>query len=130
MARRVVFCLTAAVAIGVTPVAFGQNTPITSFTPGDLVVMRGGDATYSQSTYSNGEVPTYLDEYTPAGTYVGSYAIPTSVMTLPGIGTDSHEGHLNVSGNGNFINFTGYQVPVDPNNARLDDGSGTARTTK
>ncbi len=105
--------------------ASAQNTPITSFTPGDLVVMRGGDATYSQSDYSTGEVPAYLDEYTPSGTYVGTYAIPTAVMTLPGIGLNSHEGHLNISGNGQYIDFAGYQQPVDPNIARATDGSGT-----
>jgi hypothetical protein len=105
--------------------ASAQTTPITSFTPGDLVVMRGGDDTHSQADYSIGEVPAYLDEYTPAGLYVGTYTIPTNVLTLPGIGLDSHEGHLNVSGDGKFINFTGYQQAVDPNIPRVTDGTGT-----
>ena len=87
--------------------------------------MRGGDAAHSQQDYSLGEVPAYLDEYTPAGVYVGTYAIPTSVMTLPGIGLDSHEGHLNVSNNGQYIDFAGYQQAVDANNPRVTDGSGT-----
>jgi hypothetical protein len=106
-------------------VTLSQNTPITKFTAGDLVVMRGGDATHSQNDYSTGEVPMYLDEYTASGTYVGTYAIPTAVMTLPGIGLASHEGHLNISGNGQYIDFAGYQQPIDPNTARVTDGSGT-----
>ncbi|HEY4310892.1 MAG TPA: dockerin type I domain-containing protein [Pirellulales bacterium] len=105
-------------------VVVAQNTPITKFTPGDLVVMRGGDATHSENDYATGEVPMYLDEYTPTGSYVGTYAIPTDVMTLPGIGLASHEGHLNISGNGQYIDFAGYQQPVDPNTARVTDGSG------
>ncbi|HVU86172.1 MAG TPA: dockerin type I domain-containing protein [Pirellulales bacterium] len=127
MSRKPVLAAVLAVTAWSTSVPFvmAQNTPITSFTPGDLVVMRGGDTTHSQQDYSIGEVPAYLDEYTPAGTYVGTYAIPTSVMTLPGIGLNSHEGHLNVSGNGQDIDFAGYQQAVDPSTPRVTDGSGT-----
>jgi hypothetical protein len=127
MSRASVFFVPMAVSVLVIAAshAMAQSTPITKFTPGDLVVMRGGDATHSQQDYNLGEVPAYLDEYTPAGVYVGTYAIPTSVLTLPGIGLDSHEGHLNVSSNGQYIDFAGYQQAVDPNNARVTDGSGT-----
>jgi len=114
-------CMTFVVA----RVAHAQTTPITSFTPGDLIVMRGGDATHSQLDYSFGQVAAYLDEYTPAGTYVGTYAIPADVLTLPGISMNSHEGHLTLSGNGGFINFAGYKESVNPEFARVTDGSGT-----
>ncbi len=123
--------IAALLSVVLTIVAFApaqlraQNTPITSFTPGDLVVMRGGDATHSQEDYSFGEVPAYLDEYTTAGVYVGSYAIPSDVLTLPGISLNSHEGHLNVSTDGKNIDFAGYKAPVDPDNARLTTGQGT-----
>ena len=127
MSRVTALVATIAVSASLIPArcATAQNTPIASFTPGDLIVMRGGDASHSQQDYSTGEVPAYLDEYTPSGTYVGTYAIPTAVMTLPGIGLDSHEGHLNVSGNGQYIDFAGYQQAVDPNNSRVTDGRGT-----
>ncbi|MES1212972.1 MAG: dockerin type I domain-containing protein [Singulisphaera sp.] len=123
--RRTLFLCAISSGLLQTISALAQNTPITSFTPGDLVVMRAGDATHSQFDYSLGQVPAYLDEYTPSGTYVGTYAIPTDVLTLPGIGSESHEGHLNISGNGQYITFAGYKQAIDPENARVTDGSGT-----
>ena len=47
-------------------------TPISSFTPGDLVVIRTGDSTIADTPTFTGEAAVYLDEYTPAGTYVGT----------------------------------------------------------
>jgi len=97
-----------------------------------FVLMRGGDATFSQATYGNGEVPAYLDQYsitvsggvaTPA--YSGSYAIDPNTLTLPGILVDSHEGRLELSGNGQYLDFGGYQAPVSTTTPRVTDGSGT-----
>jgi PEP-CTERM motif len=89
------------------------DTPITSFTPGDLVVLRGGDATHSNNSAApdaSGEVPTYLDEYTPNGTYAGTITVPG--LTLPGQTASSHEGGLNLSANGQFLIFGGYDTPA------------------
>jgi hypothetical protein len=86
-----------------------------AFTPGDIVLMRGGDPSHSQSTFSSGEVPAYLDEYTPAGVLVGSTPIDSAVLTLPGVLVNSHEGRLNLSGNGQFLDFAGYQQATSTN---------------
>ena len=102
---------------------------LTSFTPGDLVIMRGGDAAHSQSTYAGGEVPAYLDEYTTSGAYVGSYAIPSDVLTLPGLGTASHEGRLELSTDGHYLDFAGYHQAVDPSTARSTFGDAGSSNT-
>ena len=104
MSRRR-FIVAASLIVAATAITRPSNSyaDLTTFTAGDLLIMRGGDATYSQATYNVGEVPAYLDEYTPAGVFVGSYAIPTSAITLPGIGTSSHEGRLELSGDGHLL---------------------------
>jgi PEP-CTERM motif len=101
-----------AAAMTVVSVA-SADTPITSFTPGDLVVLRGGDATHSNNLVApdaSGEVPTYLDEYAPNGTYAGTISVPG--LTLPGQTASSHEGGLNLSANGQFLTFGGYDTPA------------------
>ncbi|HUO08659.1 MAG TPA: hypothetical protein VM008_10195 [Phycisphaerae bacterium] len=93
------------------------DTPITHFTPGDFVVVRGGDDTYSNNenisgSYAYGEVPAYLDEYDSSGNYVGTLPIPSSgtgQLTIPGVGAVGHEGGLDLSPNGQWLTFTGYQ---------------------
>ena len=84
----------------------------------NLVLMRGGDASNSQATSGTGAVPAYLDQYsvTVSGgvatpSYVRQYAIPSSTLTLPGILSNSHEGRLEVSGNGQYVSFGGYKAP-------------------
>ena len=90
------------------------DTPISHFTPGDYVVLRGGDTTDSESSFQ--EVPAYLDEFDPAGNYVGTLPIPSSgngQLTIAGVQSTDHEGVLNISPNGQWITFAGYQY--DPN---------------
>ncbi len=66
-----------------------------AFVPGNIVLMRGGDANSSQSTLGTGEVPAYLDEYSVSVfadhsvsvSSVSSYAIPSNTQTLPGAST-------------------------------------------
>lgn len=93
------------------------DTPITSITAGDLIVLRGGDSTYSDGTTGNaynGEVAAYLDEYTTSGQYVGTIDVDSSgdadTLTLPGYGMFQHEGALNVSANGQYVTFGGYNL--------------------
>ena len=91
------------------------DTPITNFTPGDLVVIRGGDSTNSNNLSAadaSGEVNVYLDEYTPTGTYVGTVDVPE--MTLPGQNVSSHEGGLNLTANGQYLTFGGYDPVQNP----------------
>lgn len=99
---------------------------ISSFTPGDLVVLRGGDSTNSDLSGGNaynGEVSAYLDEYTTGGTYVGTMAVGSG-LTLPGYGADSHEGVLNLSTNGQLLAFGGYTTAAGAT-AHATDGSET-----
>lgn len=112
--------LSAAVAAGLLSVvgfsaAAKADTLLSSFTPGDLVVLRGGDNTVSNTSAGeatngyDGTVNAYLDEYTTAGSYVGT--IPVPGITLDGVGVFSHEGNLNLSVNGGWLTFSGF----DPN---------------
>jgi hypothetical protein len=130
-----VAAVTLAIAAGLASIARAgpvpvSTTTITSFTPGDLVVMRGGDGTNSQNIDSNGEVSAYLDEYTRAGAYVGTVALPDSganQFTLPGSAITSHEGQLNLSPNGQFLTFAGYETDDNATNAGgnlVPSGSG------
>jgi hypothetical protein len=107
----------------------------TSFTPGNIVVMRGGDATFSQQTYA--EVPAFLDEYSisvngdvATASLIGSFPIPPQTLTLPGFivpadyDFSSHEGRINLSGDGHYLDFAGYQAPLSINKRRVSDGTG------
>ena len=93
--------------------------------------MRGGDSSAPQSTFGSGQVPAYLDSYSVSvsggvatATYAGSYSIPTSSLTLPGINANSHEGRLELSGNSQYLDFGGYNQPVSSTTPRTTDGSG------
>jgi hypothetical protein len=97
----------------------------------NMVLMRGGDANAPQGTFGGGEVPAYLDGYSVSvsgglatATYVGSYAIPTATLTLPGITAASHEGRLELSGNGQYLDFGGYAQPISSSTPRLISGAG------
>ena len=105
------------------------DTPITNFTPGDIVVLRGGDATNPDTTSSTNQVSLYLDEYALSGTsatYVGTMDVPSSgasALTLPSIGDFQHNGVLNLSTNGHLLTFAGYQVPAGSADAFTQGGN-------
>ena len=86
---------------------------ITSFTAGDFVVDRVGDGT---AALSSAGTAVFLDEYTPAGAFVGSYALPTAAAgsTLPLVesGTASSDGNLSVSTDGQSILIPGYNAAL------------------
>ncbi len=89
------------------------DNPIATFTAGDVVVLRGGDATNPDTTSSTNQVSLYLDEYTPSGNYVGTMDVPSSganALTLPSIGDFQHQGVLSLSTNGQVLSFAGYQA--------------------
>src|SRR5262245_44784284 len=106
LTRTLAKCAAAAGVFAVISVAHGQTVTtsfnsISSFTPGDIVVMRTGDATNVDTSSTTTQVPVYLDEYTPAGAYVGTVSIPGTgggAFTLPGSGDNQHQGVLNISG--------------------------------
>jgi hypothetical protein len=118
--------LALAAIAGVSSMARG-DIAITSFTPGDLVVLRGGDATNPDTAASTNQVSVYLDEYTTAGVYVGTVAVPSSggsALTLPSIGDFQHQGVLSLSTNGNVLSFAGYQAAAGSSDADAQTGSG------
>jgi hypothetical protein len=81
------------------------------FTPGDLVIYRVGDGTGPLVNTGN---PVFLDEYTTAGVLVQSVAVPTAAVggnnPLIASGTATSEGQLNLSPDGQFLSFTGYNA--------------------
>jgi hypothetical protein len=81
----------------------------TQIAPGDLVVLRIGDGT---GALTNASMPVFLDEYTTAGSLVGTIAMPTSAggsnLPLTNSGTATSEGHLNLSSDGQYLVSAGY----------------------
>jgi PEP-CTERM motif len=87
--------------------------------PGDLVVVRAaggpnGDAT---AALQGGGVAAavFLDEYTTTGTFVQSFAMPSTLNATVGgqraltlSGTQNGEGHLTLSGDGQYFIMAGY----------------------
>src|ERR1700749_1563810 len=79
------------------------------FTPGNLIVYRVGDGT---NALVNTGSPIFLDEYTTAGVFVQSVALPTvdgSVNnSIVASGTASSEGLITTSTDGRYLVVTGY----------------------
>jgi hypothetical protein len=118
--------LAAAAAAVICPWRALADTPITSFTPGDLVVLRGGDSTNPDNGQATNQVAAYLDEFTLNGGYVGTLAVPSTggtALTLPAIGDFQHQGVLNLSGNGQLLTFAGYQVAAGSADANKQAGA-------
>ncbi len=118
----------AALAAQLGTAAVMADTPITQFTPGDIVVLRGGDATNSNNGTNTQQMSLYLDEYTTAGVYMGTINVPSSggaSLTLPGIGDFQHEGVLSLSTDGHSLSFAGYQT-----SAGSADAFGQAGTSQ
>ncbi|MEP6849223.1 MAG: hypothetical protein ABI999_10235 [Acidobacteriota bacterium] len=85
-----------------------------AFTPGNLVVCRVGDGS---SVLGSRAAPVFIDEYTPAGVFVSSLAMPTSAnganMRLTVSGTAQAECQITRSADGRFILVPGYNAPLD-----------------
>ncbi|MCU0865461.1 MAG: hypothetical protein MUC36_16880 [Planctomycetes bacterium] len=81
------------------------------FTIGNVVVVRVGDGA---AALSSAATATFLDEYTPAGTFVQTIAMPTVASGLnqpfTNAGSSTSEGFLNVSDNGLFLLLAGYSA--------------------
>jgi hypothetical protein len=126
--KKSLILATAAVASlgGIASIALA-DTPISNFTPGDIVILRTGDATNPDTPATTTEVGVHLDEYTPAGSYVGTVDVPQSgagALTLPGSGDDQHQGVLNLSANGSWLAFAGYTSAVGSPDANADATTG------
>lgn len=83
------------------------------FTAGNIVVYRVGTGA---ATLTSTATDVFLDEYTTAGVLVQSIPMPVAVsganqiLTAAGIGTS--EGLLNLSTDGQYLVFTGYNAAV------------------
>ncbi len=107
--------------------------------PTNLIVLRLGDGVQTL-TSSNGNT-IYLDQYTPAGSYVSTIQIPDNLpgqpygvganktvfgsqsLILPGTGVDAaNQGVLTLSGNQQFLTFGGYLLPYPFTNSDVTAG--------
>jgi len=81
------------------------------FTAGNLVIYRVGTGTGGLVITGN---QVFLDEYTPAGTLVGSLAMPNVASgadhALIAMGTNQFEGALTRSADGTYLLMTGYDA--------------------
>ncbi len=99
--------------------AVAQAAPIT---PGNLLIYRVGDGSAALSAAATA---VYLDEYSPLGTLVQSFALPSSGETaLTAAGNASTEGIMSLAQNGGTVLFGGYRA-----NAGTASVSGTAPAT-
>ncbi len=111
-ARRKI--LPALIALGAAALApFATPAHASAFTPGNLLVCRVGDG--SGSLVNTGS-PMFLDEYTPAGALVQSIAVPTTTSgtnhRLILSGTATSECGLNLSADGQYVTFAGYDAAM------------------
>jgi hypothetical protein len=91
-------------------VAFAGPAAAQSFGPGNLVVVRIGNGA---AALTNAATPTFLDEYTPAGTLVRTITLPdTGANAFTNAGTSTSEGFITRSTDGQFLTFTGYNAPA------------------
>jgi hypothetical protein len=102
---------------------------LAQFTPGNLVIYRVGDGT---AALTNTGTAVFLDEYTPAGTFVRSIPMPTqasgSNKPLIASGTALTEGYLNRSADKQYLTLTGYaQALGDPNKIATTTASAVNR---
>src|SRR6185436_9133537 len=95
------------------------------FTAGNIVVYRVGDGA---AALGSAATPVFLDEYTPAGAFVQTIALPTAVSganrRLTASGTSTSEGFVSRSGNDQYLIFTGYDAAVGT--AGITGTTGTA----
>jgi hypothetical protein len=120
-----------AVAVGAGAKVAMADLPGGVFTPGDIVVVQGGDAVNTQ-TNDTGTVPGYLDEYTPTGTLVGQVALPTATsgsnnpLSIINANGFEHEGLLTLSESGSLLSFAGYDGA--PGTTAFSSYNGTVGT--
>jgi hypothetical protein len=114
-----------AVALGVGLVSAGPSASAQAFTQGNLVVYRVGDGT---SVSSGAATTVFLDEYTPAGVFIQSVALPTTgsgvQKRLTASNSATSEGLLSLSSNGRFLVLTGYDAAVGASGVSGSSTSG------
>jgi hypothetical protein len=85
-----------------------------AFTPGNLVVMRVGEN--GVTVPASAAAPAFLDELTPAGVLVQSvpfrYTVDGLNSRMVVSSSSTSDGVLNLSPDGQYLTFTGYDAPV------------------
>ena len=111
------------------PFLLSASAFASGFTSGNLVVVRVANGT---GALNNQSTATYLDEYTPGGTFVQTVSLPTAAsganlaLTLTGNGVN--EGYLELSGNGQFLTLAGYNIAPGTATPSSAAASATPRT--
>ena len=80
------------------------NAQPVAFEPGDLAVLRIGDGT---APLTSASTAIFIDEYTTAGVFVQSHPI-SAAATISNSGTATSEGQLQLSADGQYLVFAGY----------------------
>jgi len=99
-----------------------------AFTSGNLAIYRVGDN--SSPATSSAPSKVFIDEYSPTGTLVQSFAMPSvrsgsNPIAMIAQGNATLEGLINRSADGQYLTFTGYDfnlgdtVPASPGNGTL-----------
>jgi hypothetical protein len=129
-ARRSGCFVLAAVAIAGAPPAMAA--PISSFTPGDLVISVYGDGDGSGTYGDNQASPITLQELTTVGAAVGQLVLPQTGSgansPISGEYGSSSEGTLELSGNGQYLTIAGYGVNAANFNANAQSFGGGAKS--
>jgi hypothetical protein len=103
-----------------------QAAPINA---GDLIVYRVGTGA---AGLTSAATDVFLDEYTAAGSFVQSIAMPTLSLgasnALTASGTATSEGELTLSSNGSFLVLTGYKAAVGTTGIAATTGTVAPRT--
>ncbi|MBV9242811.1 MAG: hypothetical protein JO314_12470, partial [Acidobacteria bacterium] len=108
--------------------SISPNSPASAFAAGDLVVYRVGDGS---AALSSAAAPVFLDEYTPAGVFVQTIAMPTAVngsnKRLVAAGSSTAEGLMTRSVDGNYLVLTGYDAAVGTTTVASSSAATTNR---
>ena len=116
-----------ALAFGALP---APRASAAAFTPGNLVIYRVGNGT---GTLVNTGNPVFLDEYTPAGSFVQSIPMPTTVSgankQLVASGTATSEGLLTLSTDNQYLVLTGYAADIPYTSSLPATASATVNRT-
>jgi|ADGO01.1.fsa_nt_gi hypothetical protein len=99
--------------VGLMGILRPQRVGAVPFGAGNIVIYRVGDG---NSPLVNTGNPVFLDEYTPDGTFVRTIALPTAPdgnnNPLVASGIAASEGGLNLSADGRFLVFAGYNATI------------------
>ncbi|HZT76131.1 MAG TPA: DNA/RNA non-specific endonuclease [Vicinamibacterales bacterium] len=109
--RRLLTLVGIAAAIATATLHVRDLHATAGFTPGNLVVYRVGDGS---AALTGNAAAVFLDEYTPSGTFVQSFAMPTAAIgnnrALTASGSATSEGELTRSVDGQYLVAAGYNA--------------------